>query len=111
MLQLLWVADQIDCDDSAVAVFDGHRTDRSIILAHDEAREARSPKPASPQARKPVDCGGAGSDRGKRRILASNVGKEARNPLRPADRIERRGAFSAFIRIQYGIIGQNLSKG
>ena len=55
-LQLLWVAGQIDCDDSAVAVFDGHRTDRSIILAHEEAR-------------KPVDCGGAGSDRGKRRIF------------------------------------------
>jgi hypothetical protein len=43
MLQLLRVAGQIDCDDSAVAVFDGHRTDRSIILAYDEAR-----KPASP---------------------------------------------------------------
>ena len=104
MLQLLWVAGQIDCDDSAVAVFDGHRTDRSIILAHDEARKPASPKSApAPPARR--------SDRGKRRILASNVGKEARNPLRPADRIERRGAFPASIRIQYGIIGQNLSKG
>jgi hypothetical protein len=57
-----------------------------------------------------VDRGGAGRNRGKRRVLAGNSGKEALNAIGPADRIESGRAFAASVRIQHGILGQDLRK-
>jgi len=39
VLQLIRIADQVDCDDTAGTVFDGHRIDRTIAFAQNEARE------------------------------------------------------------------------
>src|SRR5262245_22171413 len=48
VLQLIWIADQIDCDDTARAVFDGHRIDRTIAFAQNEAWEPTPPWPRAP---------------------------------------------------------------
>jgi hypothetical protein len=97
VLQLLRIAGQVDCDDAAIAVFDGHRIDRSIVLAHDEARKA-------------VDRCGPSRNGGKRWVLARNAGKKAQNPVGTADRVEGRGAFAAAIGIQHCIFGENPRK-
>jgi hypothetical protein len=66
---------------------------------------SRRTKPASPLTV------GAGRNRGKRRVLARNAGKEALNAIGPADRIESGRAFAASVRIQHGILGQDLRNG
>src|SRR6266436_3462923 len=41
-------------------------------------------------------------------FLARNADKEAQDLVRAIDRIERRGAFAAAVRIEHGVFGQKL---
>ena len=63
VLQLFRIADEVDRDDAAVAMIDGHRIDRTVALAQHEAGKA-------------VDPGGPGRDGGERRVLAGDAGKD-----------------------------------
>src|SRR5262245_3070717 len=96
--QLIRIADQVDCDDTTGTVFDGHRIDRTIAFAQNEARE-------------PVHRGGPRRHGRERRVFAGNAGKETQNSVNAADRVERCSAFAAAVRIQHGIFSQNLGKG
>src|SRR5262249_58922505 len=82
VLQLIRIADQVDCDDTAGTVFDGHRIDRTIAFAQNEARE-------------PIDRGGPRRHGRERRVFSGHAGKETQKSVRAAERGERRKAFAA----------------
>src|SRR6516225_6749937 len=91
--QFVGIARDIDGDDAAVTVIEGHRIDGAVLLAQHKARQT-------------VDGGSAHLNSMQSGVLARNSSKEAQNLVDPIDWIERRGALAATIRIEHRVLGQ-----
>ena len=74
----------------------------SMAIVSIEPSSSRSTKPASP-----LTDGGTRRDGGKAGVLAGDAGEETHDLVGAADRVERRGALAAAVRIQHGVLGQN----